>query len=58
MLVDALREEYALRELLDRLDLPRSSYFYHRSRLRVAEKYAEVRPAITEIFEDAHRSYG
>ena len=58
VLVDALREAYALRELLDRLDLPRSSYFYHRSPLRVADKYAEVRPAITEIFEDAHRSYG
>lgn len=47
-----------MRELLDRLDLPRSSYFYHRSRLRAADKYAEVRPAITEIFEEAHRAYG
>lgn len=58
MLVHALREEYALRELLDRLNLPRSSYFYHRSPLRVADKYAEVRPAITEIFENAHCAYG
>jgi putative transposase len=58
VLVDALREAYALRELLDRIDLPRSSVFYHRSPLRLADKYAEVRPAITEIFEDTHRCYG
>lgn len=57
-LVDALREEYVLRALLDRLKLPRSSYFYHRSPVRIADKYAEVRQTVTEIFENAHRSYG
>ncbi|MEZ5553827.1 IS3 family transposase [Haliea sp.] len=58
MLVDALKEEYGLRGLLDRLGLARSSYFYHRSPMRVADKYAEVRCIITEIFESNHRSYG
>lgn len=57
-LVDALRNEYALRELLHRLNLPRSSYFYHRSPIRIADKYADVRHAVTQIFENAHRSYG
>lgn len=57
-LVDALREEYALPDLLDRLDLARSSYFYHRSRRNKADKYAEVRRTITDIFENNHRSYG
>ncbi len=57
-LVDALREEYGLTELLVRLDLARSSYFYHRSPIRVADKYAEVRRTVAEIFEDNHRSYG
>jgi hypothetical protein len=57
-LVDALREEYRLAELLERLDLARSSYFYHRSPIRVTDKYAEVRRTIAEIFEDNHRSYG
>ena len=56
-LVDALREAYALPELLDRLDLARSSYFYHRSR-QGSDKYAEVRRTITDIFESNHRSYG
>jgi transposase InsO family protein/transposase-like protein len=58
MLVDALKEEYGLTGLLARLGLARSSYFYHRSRMRVADKYAEVRCTITEIFESNHRSYG
>lgn len=57
-LVDALRDEYALQELLDRLDLARSSYFYHRSRLDMADKYGQVRRTITDIFESNHRSYG
>ena len=42
-LVDALREEYGLTERLEQLDLARSSYFYHRSPMRVADKYAEIR---------------
>ena len=58
MLVDALKEEYGLTGLLDRLGLARSSYFYQCSRMRVADKYAEVRCTITEIFESNHRSYG
>lgn len=57
-LVDALRKEYALPELLDRLGLARSSYFYHRSRLGAADKYAAVRRTIADIFESNHRSYG
>jgi len=57
-LVDALRKEYPLPELLDRLDLARSSYFYHRSRIGGADKYAEVRHTIADIFESNHRSYG
>ena len=57
-LVDALRKKYALPELLDRLGLARSSYFYHRSRLGAADKYVAVRRTITDIFESNHRSYG
>jgi len=44
-LVDALRPTYTLTELLCEVDLPRSSYFYHRARLEVADKYVEVRQA-------------
>ena len=58
MLVDALREAYALPQLLDELHLPRSSYFYHRARLGLADKYAEVRRSIADIFHSNHRCYG
>ncbi|MET3109609.1 transposase InsO family protein [Oxalobacteraceae bacterium GrIS 1.18] len=35
-----------------------SSYFYHRSPKRIADKYAEIRRTMTDIFECNHRSYG
>jgi len=58
LLVDAMKQTYALSELLAELNLARSSYFYNRAQLRNADKYAEVRLAITEIFECNHRCYG
>lgn len=58
LLVDALKERYVLPELLAQLALARSSYFYHRARLKVADKYLAVRQTITDIFELNHRCYG
>ena len=57
-LVDVLRATHTLTELLCEVDLPRSSYFYHRARLAVADKYAEVRQSMTDIFERNYRCYG
>ena len=57
-LVDALRQTYTLTELLNAVGLARSSYFYHRARLEVADKYVEVRGTMTDIFERNHRCYG
>lgn len=58
MLVDALKNTYTLSELLAVLGLARSSYFYHRARLLVADKYAGARRVIADIFEVNHRCYG
>ncbi|MCY4743392.1 IS3 family transposase [Pelomonas sp. UHG3] len=58
LLVDALRSTYTVTELLCEVGLPRSSYFYHRARLGVADKYAGVRQAMTNIFERNYRCYG
>ncbi len=58
LLVDALRRTYSLTELLEGVGLARSSYFYHRARLDVADKYVEVRRTIADIFERNHRCYG
>jgi putative transposase len=57
-LVDALRPTYTLTELLRAAHLPRSSYFYHRARLDVADKYVKARLVMTEIFERNYRCYG
>ena len=57
-LVDALRSTYALSELLREVGLPRSSFFYHRARLKVTDKYAEVRGVMTDIFKRNYRCYG
>ncbi|TCT26613.1 IS3 family transposase, partial [Martelella mediterranea] len=58
LLVNALRDLYQLPELLTRLGLARSSYFYHRTRLQMEDKYLAIRHSITEIFERNHRCYG
>lgn len=57
-LVDALKQTYALAELLAALGLARSSYFYHRARLLVADRHADVRLVIADIFELNYRCYG
>lgn len=56
--VDALRDAYSLNELLGVLELARSSYFYHRTRLRMSDKYEDARSAIIEIFYGNRRCYG
>jgi transposase InsO family protein/transposase-like protein len=58
LLVEALKHTYSLSDLFAELELPRSSYFYHRSRLRVPDKYADARLALSELFESNRRCYG
>lgn len=45
-------------ELLAQLRIARSSYFYHRARICLADKYAAVRHSLAEIFEVNRRCYG
>jgi hypothetical protein len=45
-------------DLLTELGLAHNSYFYHRTRLQIADKYAEARQTIADIFELNHRRYG
>lgn len=58
LLVDALRQTYTLSELLAELGFARSSYFYHRARLRGVDKYADARLVMADVFELNHRCYG
>ena len=57
-LIDALKDTYCLPELLTQMRIARSSYFYHRARLCLADKYAAVRHSLAEIFEANRRCYG
>ena len=56
--VDALRNEFPLANLLRSLKLARSTYFYRRMRQTLPEKYAQVRATIRYLFEDNYRCYG
>lgn len=58
LLIDALRSLYGLSELIEELQMPRSSYFYHKVRLRRPEKYASLRETITAVFEVNKKRYG
>ena len=58
VLVDALKQTYELSELFSELKLARSSYFYHRARLQIPDKYADARLAIKDVFDGNHRCYG
>lgn len=58
LLVDVLRPNYTVTELLCELDLPRSSYFYPRARLGAADEYAGVSQTMSDIFEHNYRCYG
>jgi putative transposase len=58
VLVDALKSLYPIPALLIELDLPRSSYFYHRARLDAPDKYAQARRALAQVFASNHRCYG
>ena len=58
LLVDALKNTYTLAELLAELELARSSYFYHCTRLSRPDKYADARVAIADVFQSNHRCYG
>ena len=58
MLIVALKKRYKTPALLARLGLARSSYFYHRARMKQGDKYLPIRQALKEAFESNHRCYG
>ena len=58
MIVDALKKQYSLPLLLDRLALPKSSYYYQKSSIKKIDKYDEIRHRITTIFNENKNCYG
>lgn len=56
--IDALRSQYPLADLLSGLELARSTYFYNRLRRTLPDKYAQVRRTIADIFHGNYGCYG
>lgn len=44
--------------LLNIADLPRSSFYYHKARLNIADKYAELKQRIHQIYDQHKGRYG
>jgi transposase InsO family protein/transposase-like protein len=58
IIIDALRNDYCLHELLELFHMAKSSYFYQHGNLSRPDKYASVRNEITNIFDDSGNTYG
>ena len=57
-LIDALRATYSLRNLLEMLEMPKSSYFYQREVHRKADKYSDIRTEVKAVFNENSSRYG
>ena len=57
VMIDALRGIYSLPTLLQKLDLPRSSYYYQK-KINTKDKYADIRPRIIDLFNENKGRYG
>lgn len=58
LIIDDLRPKYKLKDLLDGLDMAKSSYCYHKKRLLSPGKYKEERLLILTIFHENNARYG
>ena len=58
LLIDALRNQFTLKELLQQLQLPKSSYFYQKQALEKPDKYYKERQLIITIFNHNFCAYG
>ena len=58
LLIDALKDNYSLTEMLKQLSIVRSSYFYHVKAIKRPEKYTVLRNLVKEIFHENKSRYG
>lgn len=58
ILVGALRDRFALKELLEAVGLAKSSYFYQVRAMEAPDKYAELREAVAGIFQESNATWG
>ncbi|WP_314057951.1 IS3 family transposase, partial [Shuttleworthella satelles] len=58
VITGALKNKYSLQKLCFKLEIPRSSYYYHKAALRADDKYRELRSRIIKVFQDNRCVYG
>ena len=58
IVIDALRSEYRLEDLLKTLNMAKSSYCYQENALKRPDKYTELRKNVKITFGEAYNSYG
>lgn len=58
IVIDTLRNEYSLKELLSVFHMAKSSYCYQENAINVPDKYEEARELIRKSFTDSNCSYG
>lgn len=58
IIIDALRNNYCLKELFELFQISKSSYFYQRNAMKRPDKYKELRKEITNAFTESGDTYG
>ena len=58
VMIGALKDKYSLPELLNRLGMAKSSYYYQKKILRSSDKYQEQREKIRGLFEENKGRFG
>jgi putative transposase len=58
VIVDAMGNQFSRPRVMEHLKLPRSSYYYTKSAIAAADKYADVRRIIRDLFEQNRSAYG
>lgn len=58
LIINALRPKYKLRVLLERFEMPKSTYEYNRNAILRPDKYELIRAFIRDAFEKSGHAYG
>lgn len=58
VIIDALKSKYSLPDLLKRLGLSKSSYYYQEAAQKKPDKYSDIRNRIRQLFHGNKQRYG
>ncbi len=58
VIIDALKSKYSLPDLLKRLGLSKSSYYYQEAAKKKPDKYSDIRNRIRQLFHENKQRYG